>query len=119
MTDRRLLMKALAGAAFLGMTGANAAKSFTIGYLALLPGEDRMSFMARFMRRLDELGYKNGQNLRLIYRSAEGQPQLLSRSSVRACWDEARCACHRIGHSCREGRQDRLRWRPRCFYGCW
>ena len=78
MTHRRLLMKALAGAAFLGMTGANAAKSFTIGYLALLPGENRMSFMARFMRRLDELGYKNGQNLRLIYRSAEGQPQLLS-----------------------------------------
>jgi len=37
-----------------------------------------MSFMARFKRRLDELGYKNGQNLRLIYRSAEGQPQLLS-----------------------------------------
>jgi putative ABC transport system substrate-binding protein len=65
-------MKALAGAAFLGMTGANAAKSFTIGYLALLPGENRMSFMARFMRRLDELGYKNGQNLRLIYRSAKG-----------------------------------------------
>jgi putative ABC transport system substrate-binding protein len=25
-----------------------------------------------------KLGYKNGQNLRLIYRSAEGQPQLLS-----------------------------------------
>jgi putative ABC transport system substrate-binding protein len=34
--------------------------------------------MARFIRRLDELGYKNGQNLRLIYRSAEGQPRLLS-----------------------------------------
>ena len=68
---------ALAGAAVL-VTRANAAKSFTIGYLALLPGENRMSFMARFMRRLDELGYKNGQNLRLIYRSAEGQPQLLS-----------------------------------------
>jgi ABC-type uncharacterized transport system substrate-binding protein len=37
-----------------------------------------MSFMARFMRRLDELGYVNGQNLRLIYRSAEGEPQRLS-----------------------------------------
>ena len=37
-----------------------------------------MSFMGRFMRRLDELGYKNGQNLRLIYRSAEGQPHLMS-----------------------------------------
>jgi len=69
---------ALAGAALVGMARANAAKSFTIGYLALLPGEDHMSFMARFMRRLDELGYKDGQNFRLIYRSAEGQPQLLS-----------------------------------------
>ena len=68
---------ALAGAAVL-VTRANAAKSFTIGYLALLPGEDRMSFMAGFMRRLDELGYKNGQNLRLVYRSAEGRPELLS-----------------------------------------
>ena len=78
MTDRRLLLRALACAVLLGTKGANAAKSFTIGYLALLPGEDRMGFMARFIRRLDELGYKNGQNLRLIYRSAEGQPQLLS-----------------------------------------
>jgi putative ABC transport system substrate-binding protein len=78
MTDRRLLLRALACAVLLGTKGANAAKSFTIGYLALLPGEDRMGFMARFIRRLDELGYKNGRNLRLIYRSAEGQPQLLS-----------------------------------------
>jgi putative tryptophan/tyrosine transport system substrate-binding protein len=68
---------ALAGAGLLA-TRVNAAKSFTIGYLALLPGEDGMGFMARFMRRLDELGYKNGQNLRLVYRSAEGRPELLS-----------------------------------------
>jgi len=75
---RRRQFIALAGAALVGMTRANAAKSFTIGYLALMPNEDRMSFMGRFMRRLDELGYKNGQNLRLIYRSAEGQPHLMS-----------------------------------------
>ena len=75
---RRRQFIALAGAALLGVTRTNAAKSFTIGYLALLPDEDRMSFMARFKRRLDELGYKEGQNLRLIYRSAEGQPQHLS-----------------------------------------
>jgi putative ABC transport system substrate-binding protein len=75
---RRRQFIALTGAALLGLTQATAAKFFTIGYLALLPGEDRMSFMARFIRRLDELGYKNGQNLHLIYRSAEGQPQLLS-----------------------------------------
>jgi putative tryptophan/tyrosine transport system substrate-binding protein len=75
--DRRSLMKILAGTALLRVTGANAAKSFTIAYLALLPSEDRASFMARFMRRLNELGYRDGQNLRLIYRSAEGQPELL------------------------------------------
>ena len=79
MMDRRSLIRALAGAVLLGATGTNAqkAKSFTIGYLALLPGEDRMSFMARFLRRLNELGYVDGQNLHLDYRSAEGQPELL------------------------------------------
>jgi putative tryptophan/tyrosine transport system substrate-binding protein len=70
-------MKLLAGIAVLGVTGANAAKSFTIAYLALLPGEDRTGFMARFMRRLNELGYSDGQNLHLVYRSAEGHPELL------------------------------------------
>ena len=41
MTDRRSLIKSLAGAALLGATAANAqrAKSVTIGYLALLPGD--------------------------------------------------------------------------------
>src|SRR6516165_9831972 len=79
MMDRRSLIRALAGAVLLGATRTNAqkAKSFTIGYLALLPGEDRMSFMARFLRRLNELGYVDGQNLHLDYRSAEGQPELL------------------------------------------
>jgi putative tryptophan/tyrosine transport system substrate-binding protein len=77
MTDRRLLMKVLAGIAVLGVARANAAKLFTIAYLALLPGEDRTGFMARFMRRLNELGYSDGQNLHLVYRSAEGHPELL------------------------------------------
>ena len=46
MTDRRSLMKSLAGAVLLGATAANAqrAKAVTLGYLALLPGENRMSF---------------------------------------------------------------------------
>jgi putative ABC transport system substrate-binding protein len=34
-------------------------------------------FMARFMPRLNELGYSDGQNLHLVYRSAEGHPELL------------------------------------------
>jgi len=72
-------MRSLAGAVLLGATGASAqkARSFTIGYLALLPGEDRMSFMASFTRRLNELGYADGQKLHLDYRSAEGRPELL------------------------------------------
>ena len=80
-TSRREFIAALGGAAawpMVALTGANAAKSFTIAYLALLPDEDRMSFMARFMRRLAELGYSDGQNLRLVYRSAEGQPDILA-----------------------------------------
>jgi putative ABC transport system substrate-binding protein len=79
---RRAFIVALGGAAawpVVALTGANAAKSFTIAYLALLPGEDRISFMARFMRRLAELGYNDGQNLRLVYRSAEGEPDILPR----------------------------------------
>jgi hypothetical protein len=46
-------------------------------YLALLPGEDRTNFAAKFLRRLNELGYVDGQNLRFVYRSAEGRPELL------------------------------------------
>jgi ABC-type uncharacterized transport system substrate-binding protein len=64
------------------VTEAKAAKSFTVAYLALLPGEDRTTFMTSFVRRLNELGYSEGQNLNLVYRSAEGQPDLLpSRTS--------------------------------------
>jgi putative ABC transport system substrate-binding protein len=79
---RRKFVAALSSAAawpVVALTKATAAKSFTIAYLALLPDEDRMSFMARFMRRLAELGYNDGQNLRLVYRSAEGQPDILPR----------------------------------------
>ncbi|MGZ5874798.1 MAG: ABC transporter substrate binding protein, partial [Bradyrhizobium sp.] len=73
-------MRILAGAALLGVghrATAQKAKSFVIAYLALLPGEDRMNFATAFMRRLNELGYLDGQNLRLAYRSAEGRPELL------------------------------------------
>src|SRR5260370_12493390 len=80
MTDRRSLMKILAGAALLGIArraGAQKAKSFTIAYLALLPGEDR-NFVPNFLRRLDQLGYVDGQNLHFVYRSTEGRPEPLS-----------------------------------------
>jgi putative ABC transport system substrate-binding protein len=79
MTDRRSLMKILAVAALVGAARkakAQKAKSFTIAYLALLPGEDR-SFVVKFLQRLGELGYADGQNLHFVYRSAEGRPELL------------------------------------------
>jgi putative ABC transport system substrate-binding protein len=73
-------MGILAGAALLSVESratAQKARSFTIAYLALLPGEDGMTFVAAFARRLNELGYVDGQNLHLVYRSAEGRPELL------------------------------------------
>jgi putative ABC transport system substrate-binding protein len=79
MTDRRSLIRILAGAALVGATRkatAQKAKSFTIAYLALLPGEDR-NFVVKFLQRLGELGYADGQNLHFVYRSAEGRPELL------------------------------------------
>jgi putative tryptophan/tyrosine transport system substrate-binding protein len=79
MTDRRSLIKMLAGAALLGVArsaAAQKAKSFTIAYLALLPGEDR-NFVQKFLHRFGELGYVDGQNLHFVYRSAEGRPELL------------------------------------------
>jgi putative ABC transport system substrate-binding protein len=79
MTDRRWFIKGLAGAALLGVgsgAGAETTKSLTVAYLALLPGEDH-SFVPYFLRRLDQLGYVDGKNLRFVYRSAEGRPELL------------------------------------------
>ena len=82
MANRRSLVKLLAGAALLGVSRtasvAQKAKSFTITYLALLPGEDR-SFVPNFLRRLDQLGYVNGKNLHFVYRCAEGHPEFLPR----------------------------------------
>ena len=50
MMNRRSLMKVLAGGALLGFTrraAAQKSKSFTVAYLALLPGEDR-NFVQKF-----------------------------------------------------------------------
>ena len=69
MIDRRSLIKKLAGATLLVVArkaSAQKTKLFTITYLALLPGEDR-SFVPFFLRRLDQLGYVDGQNLHFVY----------------------------------------------------
>ena len=72
--DRRSLISALGGAALLGIAHpviAQKAKPVTIAYLALLRDEDRMSFVREFVKRLGELGYVEGQNLKLM-RSSPG-----------------------------------------------
>ena len=73
---------------FIGLVGGMAAwpltaraqqtdKSHRIGYLALLPGEDA-TLLKPFSQRLQELGYRKGQNMMLEYRSAEGRPEQLA-----------------------------------------
>jgi putative tryptophan/tyrosine transport system substrate-binding protein len=54
-----------------------AAKLYRIGYLALLPGEDT-TLGKPLSQRLQELGYSEGRNLTLEYRSAEGRPERLN-----------------------------------------
>jgi len=53
-----------------------AGKTYRIGYLALLPGEDK-TWAKALVQRLQELGYREGGNLMLDYRSAEGRVERL------------------------------------------
>jgi putative tryptophan/tyrosine transport system substrate-binding protein len=48
-------------------------RSFRIGYLSFIPGEDSNVIL----KQLDELGYHPGENLDVAYRSAEGQSERL------------------------------------------
>jgi putative tryptophan/tyrosine transport system substrate-binding protein len=52
------------------------AKYYSIGYLALLPGEDK-TLMKPLLERLHELGYAEGENMIFEYRSAEDHPERL------------------------------------------
>src|SRR6478609_5431713 len=47
-------------------------KSYRIGYLALLPGEDK-TLAKMFLQRLQDLGYGADKSLVFEYRSAEGR----------------------------------------------
>jgi putative ABC transport system substrate-binding protein len=58
-----------------------AAKVYRIGYLSLLPGEDKTLGKA-FAQRLQELGYREGKNLTVEYRSAEGRPERLGKHAA-------------------------------------
>jgi hypothetical protein len=52
---------------------AQQSKSFRIDYLAFVPSQDSTIIM----QRLQELGYRQDENLEFTYRSAGGRPELL------------------------------------------
>jgi len=52
-------------------------KTYRVSYLALLSGEDA-TLAKPFLQRLQELGYGEGKNMMLEYRSAEGRPERLA-----------------------------------------
>jgi putative ABC transport system substrate-binding protein len=80
---RREFIKIASGAAMLPLLPSFAAhaqrsdKIYRVSYLALLPGED-MTLAKPLMQRLRELGYSEGKNLILEYRSADGHPERLA-----------------------------------------
>jgi putative ABC transport system substrate-binding protein len=75
---RRDFLGVLSGAVALPVTAGaqQPARSYRVAYLALLPGED--TTLARpFLQRLHELGYNEGKNITLAYRSADGRAERL------------------------------------------
>ena len=77
---RRRFITLLGGAAAgvpLAARGQPSDKVHRLGYLALLSGEDA-TLAKPFSQRLQELGYVEGKNLTLEYRSAEGRPERLA-----------------------------------------
>jgi putative ABC transport system substrate-binding protein len=75
---RRDFIYVLSGAVALPLTAGaqQREKSYRVAYLALLPGEDT-TLAKPFLARLQELGYNEGKNITLVYRSADGQPERL------------------------------------------
>jgi putative ABC transport system substrate-binding protein len=53
---------------------AQQSRLFRIAYLAFVPGQDSTTIM----QRLQELGYRQGENLEFTFRSAAGRPELLA-----------------------------------------
>src|SRR3954471_2013529 len=75
---RRDFIAVLSGAVALPLTAGaqQPGRSYRVAYLALLPGED-MTLAKPFLQRLQELGYTEGKNITLVYRSADGRQERL------------------------------------------
>jgi len=72
---RRAFIALLAGAAVLPLTGAaaRAARVYRIGILETVPADRNRANLDALTQGLRDLGYTEGQNLEIIYRSADGQ----------------------------------------------
>jgi putative tryptophan/tyrosine transport system substrate-binding protein len=78
--NRREFITLLGGAALTWPRAMNAetpVKSHRIGFLALVPEEDK-TLMSALLERLHELGYREDTNMVFQYRSAEGSPERLA-----------------------------------------
>jgi putative tryptophan/tyrosine transport system substrate-binding protein len=75
---RRDFIGVLGGAVVLPLTAGaqQPGRPYRIAYLALLPDEDT-TLAKPFLQRLQELGYDEGRNITLAFRSADGRPERL------------------------------------------
>jgi putative ABC transport system substrate-binding protein len=79
MLNRRTFLYGSIAAALavpLAAEAPQAGKIYRIGFLSLTPGENA-TLMKALLERLQELGYSEGKNMTLEYRSAEGRPEQL------------------------------------------
>ncbi|HET7238551.1 MAG TPA: ABC transporter substrate binding protein, partial [Terrimicrobiaceae bacterium] len=66
----------------IGWCGAQPGKVYRIGYLALTPITDNPSPQrAAFLRAMEKLGYVQGKNLIIEYRSAESNIEMLTEAA--------------------------------------
>src|SRR5689334_9766898 len=70
---RRQFLGVLGGAAAWPCTGRAQAKVYAVGILETVPRAQNQANFAALLKGLRELGYVEGQNLRVHYRSADGQ----------------------------------------------
>ena len=78
MIDRRGFINALAGGLLAAPTvvaGQQAGTAHRIGVLEVLEAGSNVANLNAFRQRLRELGYVEGQNLVIEYRSAGGRPE--------------------------------------------
>jgi putative ABC transport system substrate-binding protein len=90
---RREFMTLVGGAAVawpLTVRAQQIRSPYRIGFMGLLPGENTSTVMKSLLERLNELGYREGDNMIFDYRSAEGAPERLPQlaaDAVRAAPD--------------------------------